>query len=57
MNNIKINIDQFKFPNLEFFIPETILFISDEDMKVESFLSENKISGLLEEINNFDTIN
>ena len=50
------NIDQFNFPNLEFFIPETILFISDEDMKVESFLSENEISGLLEEINNSDTI-
>ena len=50
------NIDQFKFPNLEFFIPETILFISDEDMKIESFLSENKISGLLEEINNFQII-
>ena len=33
------NIDQFNFPNLEFFIPETILFISDDDINVESFLS------------------
>ena len=50
------NIDQFKFPNLEFFIPETILFISDGDMRVESFLSEDEISELVEEINNSDKI-
>ena len=49
------NIDQFKFPNLEFFIPETILFISDDDINVESFLSEDEISELVEEINNSDT--
>ncbi len=51
------NIDEFNFPNLEFFIPETIFFISDYDMLVESFLEEEKILDLLHKINKSDKIN
>jgi len=50
------NIDEFNFPNLEFFIPETIFFISDSDMSVESFLSEEEILDLLHKINKSNKI-
>jgi len=46
------NIDNFRTPNLFFYIPETIIFISDEGIKVESHLSKEEIDKILFEIEN-----
>ena len=46
------NIDNFSFPNLFFFIPETILFISDRDLMVETFSSKEEIDKMIEDIKN-----
>ncbi len=46
------NIDNFSFPNLFFFIPETILFISDRNLIVETFSSKQEIDKMIEDIKN-----
>ena len=46
------NIDNFSFPNLFFFIPETILFISDRNLMVETFSSKQEIDKMIEDIKN-----
>ena len=46
------NKDNFHFPNIFFFIPQTILFISNNELKVETFLSKNEIDKIIDEIKN-----
>ena len=46
------NIDNFSFPNLFFFIPQTILFISDKDLIVETFFPKEEIDKMIEDIKN-----
>ena len=40
------NIDNFSLPNLFFFIPQTILFISDKDLIVETFFPKEEIDKM-----------
>ena len=46
------NKDNFHFPNIFFFIPQTILFISNNELKVETFLSKNEIDKIIDDIKN-----
>ena len=48
------NIDNFNFPNLLFYIPETVLLISENEVVIESVLSEKEIDTLVEELNEID---
>ena len=44
------NIDQFKDPNLLFYIPETIFFIDENELKVESYLTKMEIDKIINQI-------
>lgn len=44
------NVDKFKDPNLLFYIPETIFFISDIELKVESYLTKLEIDKIINQI-------
>jgi len=46
------NKDNFHVPNIFFFIPQTILFISNNELKVETFLSKNEIDKIIDDIKN-----
>ena len=46
------NKDNFHVPNLFFFIPETILFISNNQLKVETVLSKNEIDKIIDDLKN-----
>ena len=46
------NKDNFHVPNLFFFIPQTILFISNNELKVETFLSKNVIDKIIDDLKN-----
>ena len=37
---------------LFFFIPQTILFISNNELKVETFLSKNEIDKIIDDLKN-----
>ena len=44
------NRDDFKVPNLLFYVPEIILIIKDNIVEVHSFLLENEVEDLLNNI-------
>lgn len=44
------NVDKFKDPNLLFYIPETIFFISDNELRVESYLTKIEIDKIINQI-------
>ena len=46
------NKDNFHVPNIFFFIPQTILFISKNELKVETFFSKNEVDKLIDDIKN-----
>ena len=46
------NKDNFHVPNIFFFIPQTILFISNNELKVETFLSKNEIDKMIDDLKN-----
>ena len=46
------NKDNFHVPNIFFFIPQTILFVSNNELKVETFLSKNEIDKMIDDIKN-----
>ena len=48
------NIDKFNIPNLFFYVPETIVFILDNDVVIESIHSKSKIDVLVNSLNNLD---
>ena len=51
------NLDFQNFAHLEFFVPETIFFIKDNCLVVESFLPKEEMEYLIEKINNTKVIN
>lgn len=48
------NIDKFNVPNLMFYIPETIFFLSEDEVIVESVLSKKKIDNFIQGIQDLD---
>ena len=44
------NIDSQNLVNLDFFIPETIFFISESEVKIESYLSKIEVESLIKNI-------
>lgn len=44
------NLDRFNDPNLLFYIPETIFFIDENELKVESYLTKMEIDKIINQI-------
>ena len=51
------NIDKLNIPNLLFYIPETILFVSENEVLIESVLSKREVDTFIEEIQSLELDN